>query len=52
MMPSTYRNVSAISLDFGKTEEERMSILMDCGEGTFSQLLDREGLDKIDRYLE
>ena len=29
-----------------------MNMLLDCGEGTFSQLLDREGLDNIDKYLE
>lgn len=47
MMPATYRNVSAISL----TANDNSHILLDCGEGTFSQLIDVYGMDQIDDYL-
>lgn len=47
MMPSTFRNVSAISL----TANNNSHILLDCGEGTFSQLIDMYGLEGIDNYL-
>lgn len=47
MMPSTFRNVSAIGL----TIHNDVNILMDCGEGTFSQLVDIYGESGIDNYL-
>lgn len=47
MMPATFRNVSAISL----TANNNSNILLDCGEGTFSQLIDIYGLEEIDTYL-
>jgi ribonuclease Z len=47
MMPATFRNVSAINL----TANNRYHILLDCGEGTFSQLIDQVGLAGIDDYL-
>lgn len=46
MMPSTYRNVSSICLNFGDQH-----MLMDCGEGSFSQMMDCVGLEKIDIFL-
>ena len=48
MTPSTYRNVSAINLRI----YDKYNILLDCGEGTYCQLIDRIGIDKISIYLE
>jgi len=48
MMPATFRNVSAISL----TANHRFNLLLDCGEGTFAQLLESVGSRHIDRYLQ
>lgn len=47
MMPSTFRNVSSISL----TVNNSSHILLDCGEGTFSQIIDSYGIEGIDDYL-
>lgn len=47
MMPSTFRNVSAI----GMTIHNNVNMLLDCGEGTFSQLMDIYGESGIDGYL-
>lgn len=47
MMPSTFRNVSAISV----TANDDSHMLLDCGEGTFSQLIDSFGMAEIDNYL-
>lgn len=55
MMPATYRNVSAISLTVGNhLPQGESNILLDCGEGTFSQLVDAHSTipGGIDRYLE
>lgn len=55
MMPATYRNVSAISLTVGgNLPGGESNILMDCGEGTFAQLVDAVGGKPggIQRYLE
>lgn len=48
MMPATFRNVSAISL----TANHQFNILLDCGEGTFAQLIESVGCKHIDRYLQ
>jgi glyoxylase-like metal-dependent hydrolase (beta-lactamase superfamily II) len=48
MMPATFRNVSAISL----TANHRFNILLDCGEGTFAQLVESVGSKHIDAYLQ
>ena len=42
MIPSTYRNVSGIYLDYGS-----FSLLMDCGEGTYFQLLNQFGFERV-----
>lgn len=47
MMPATYRNVSSISLLVNK----RYNLLLDCGEGTYSQLVDTYGPKGIEEYL-
>lgn len=47
MMPATYRNVSAISL----TVNMKFNVLLDCGEGTFAQLIDSLGSSGVDDYL-
>lgn len=47
MKPSTYRNVSAILLEMNKNN----SIVMDCGEGTYYQMLNHFGHDKVDQAL-
>jgi len=41
MMPSTFRNVSAIYLRFW--QQENIGILLDCGEGTYFQMLHHYG---------
>ena len=48
MMPATFRNVSAISL----TVNHNFNILLDCGEGTFAQIIEAQGISGIDQYLE
>lgn len=47
MMPASFRNVSAINL----TVNNQFHVLLDCGEGTFSQLIDSFGAENMDEYL-
>jgi ribonuclease Z len=47
MKPSTYRNVSGIFIQFDKD----FSVILDCGEGTYYQLLNHVGVDNIDEVL-
>ena len=47
MKPSTYRNVSAILLEMHPNN----SIMLDCGEGTYYQLLNHFGADKVEQAL-
>lgn len=46
-MPSTYRNVSAISLRANNSS----NMLLDCGEGTYSQLNAHLGTEETENYL-
>lgn len=44
MMPNTFRNVSGIMVQMSKDN----AIILDCGEGTYLQLLNHFGYEKVD----
>ncbi len=47
MKPSKYRNVSSIFVELS----EKDSLMLDCGEGSYYQLFNHYGQDKIDDLL-
>ena len=46
MIPSTYRGVSGIFFDYGS-----FNLLMDCGEGSYFQLLNQFGFERLHREV-
>jgi len=46
MIPSNYRNVSGIFFDYGP-----FNLLMDCGEGTYFQLMNQFGFEKLHQEI-
>ena len=46
MIPSNYRNVSGIYIDY-----EDFGLLLDCGEGTYFQLLNQYGFDRLQKEI-
>lgn len=47
MMPSKHRNVSSIFIDYIKNN----SMMFDCGEGSYYQLFNHYGPEKIDEIV-